>query len=113
MHRCCTHLTPLAWRPFPALQLPPSSPRSPKRAQEDWLEGIEHPGLRKVLEAVKERDPQQPEFLAAVKEVAASIQVSSHLALPAAFSPLMPHRLHRRTQCSVGASDSPWADPIM
>lgn len=61
--------------PLPCLQLPPSSPRSPKRVQEDWLEGIEHPGLRRVLEAVKERDPQQPEFLAAVKEVAASIQV--------------------------------------
>lgn len=42
---------------------------------EKWLEGISHEGLRSVLEGVAQRDHDQPEFLAAVREVAASIEV--------------------------------------
>jgi hypothetical protein len=40
----------------------------------ELLEGISHEGLKRVLQAVQHRDPDQPEFLSAVKEVAQSLQ---------------------------------------
>lgn len=45
-----------------------------RREDDELLEGVEHAGLRRVLQGVLARDPDQPEFLAAVKEVALSLQ---------------------------------------
>ncbi|KAL4431348.1 hypothetical protein ABPG75_006604, partial [Micractinium tetrahymenae] len=42
--------------------------------ESELLAGVTHKGLRAVLAQVEERDPQQPEFLSAVKEVALALQ---------------------------------------
>ncbi|KAI7837766.1 hypothetical protein COHA_008397 [Chlorella ohadii] len=48
----------------------------------EFLQGITNKGLRAVLAQVQERDPHQPEFLAAVKEVATALAVLSARCCP-------------------------------
>lgn len=43
-------------------------------AAHDMTDGLKNEGLKKTLLAVLERDPGQPEFLQAVKEVASSLE---------------------------------------
>lgn len=66
------------------IHLPPTTPDAQEQngngfakleaPSSPFLEGVRHKGLRSVLAAVEARDPHQPEFLAAVKEVALSLQ---------------------------------------